>query len=155
MKVLSGHESKETAYVVEDYPYGFRLRCKIRYWLEYKPGKGVRFVSQTSNPRKEGLVWNKEKASTYCRFGGAMYINDNDHVNWNGANEYMETSELIAFRDKYYEWIPVLIRPELDRFIKGKLIYDERVKNGMHWQQAGRETALEMAAESLGIVLTN
>lgn len=36
MKVLSGHTSPETAYVVDDYPYGFRLRCKIRYWIETK-----------------------------------------------------------------------------------------------------------------------
>src|SRR5437762_10605235 len=42
MQILSGHISPETAYVVKDYPYGFRLRCQIRYWLEYKPSKGDR-----------------------------------------------------------------------------------------------------------------
>ena len=30
MTVLTGHTSPETAYVVSDYPYGFRLRCQIR-----------------------------------------------------------------------------------------------------------------------------
>ncbi len=34
IKILNGHISPETAYVVEDYPYGYTLRCTIRYWLE-------------------------------------------------------------------------------------------------------------------------
>ena len=49
--------------VVDDYPYGFRLRTKIRYWVETKKGKGQRFVSQTLNP-KTGR-WNAPKPSTY------------------------------------------------------------------------------------------
>lgn len=59
------HTSPETAYVVEDYPYGFRLRCKIRYWIEAHPRHGFRFVSQTTNPKVSGEVWNKPKASIY------------------------------------------------------------------------------------------
>jgi hypothetical protein len=64
-----GHVSPETAFVVEDYPYGGGLRCKIRYWLEFKRGQGFRFMSQTTDPRKaengKPEVWNKPKASTY------------------------------------------------------------------------------------------
>lgn len=80
MQILEGHVSPETAYVVDDYPYGFRLRCKIRYWLEHKPGHGVRLVSQTTNPKRPGEIWNKPKASTYCTFSGCMYLDDNGHV---------------------------------------------------------------------------
>lgn len=68
-QLLTGHTTPETAFVVADYPYGFRLRCKIRYWLEYKPGKGHRLWSQTTNPKRAGEVWNKAKASTFQRFG--------------------------------------------------------------------------------------
>lgn len=32
--ILHGHTSHETAYVVDDYPYGRTVRCKIRYWIE-------------------------------------------------------------------------------------------------------------------------
>jgi len=81
MQVLKGHYSPETAYLVEDYPYGFTLRCKIRYWLEVNK-KGTRFWSQATNP-KRGDVWNKPKASTYCLVG-AMFLDEEEHVQWIG-----------------------------------------------------------------------
>lgn len=62
MRQLIGHESPETAYVVEDYPYGFRLRTKIHYWIE-TTNKGQRWVSQTLNPRTG--KWNTPKKSVY------------------------------------------------------------------------------------------
>jgi hypothetical protein len=71
LTLLRGHVSQETAYVVDDYPYGRTLRCKIRYWLETATkgkGKGeTRFVSQTSDPKRDNLVWNKPKAGNYCQ----------------------------------------------------------------------------------------
>src|SRR5215471_1630221 len=99
MQILSGHISPETAYLVDDYPYGFRLRCKIRYWLEYNPKHGFRLVSQTSNPKRPGFVWNKPKASTYSKFGGCMYLESDDHVTWSGLSEYSTGAEASAWRD--------------------------------------------------------
>jgi hypothetical protein len=64
---LSGHTSPETAYIVNDYPFGFRLRCKIRYWIERKAKNGDRFVSQTTNPKLSFEKWNAPKPSTYCQ----------------------------------------------------------------------------------------
>lgn len=124
MQILKGHISAETAYVVDDYPYGFRLRCKIRYWLEYTPKRGFRLVSQTSNPKRPGLVWNKPKASTYCRFGGAMYLDAVGHVHWAGLSEYSSGIEAAAFRDKYGEGVPEAGRKILERWIAAKLTYD-------------------------------
>lgn len=98
VKVLSGHYSPETAYVVEDYPYGFRLRCKIRYWLEVN-AKGTRFWSQTTNPKLAGAVWNKPKSSTYC-LAGAMYLDEVGHVHWSGCSAY-DVSKVQAFLDTY------------------------------------------------------
>ena len=101
MKLLSGHISPETAYVVEDYPYGFRLRCKIRYWIEFKPKKGFRFLSQTTNPKRPGEVWNKPKASTYSMFGGAMYLDESTgYVQFAGLNEYSDGAEAKAWAKK-------------------------------------------------------
>jgi hypothetical protein len=85
IKVLSNHYTPETSYLVENYPYGFVLRCQIRYWLEVN-AKGTRFWSQTTNPKK-GNTWNKPKASTYCPVG-AMYLDEKNHVQWSGLSPY-------------------------------------------------------------------
>lgn len=87
VEVLSGHYSPETALVVEDYPYGRSLRCKIRYWLDVHPRKGTRLVSQTTNPKLEGEVWNKPHPSTYSPYG-AMYRDKEGHVHWRGLSPY-------------------------------------------------------------------
>jgi hypothetical protein len=103
LKVLKGHTSQETAYVVDDYPYGFRLRCKIRYWLEYRKGAGFgfRLVSQTTNPKVAGEVWNKPKASTYCMLA-VMGLDEQEHVTWTGCSIY-QFDELAAFEQEYGE----------------------------------------------------
>ena len=130
MQILSGHISSDTAYVVSDYPYGFRLRCMIRYWLEFSPTKGVRFISQTTNPKKAGIVWNKPKASTYARFGGAMFLDDNGHVQWKGLTEYSDAAESIAFRDTYGEGVPESCKPLLDKWIAAKITYEAKLASG-------------------------
>jgi len=78
---LKGHTSEETAYVVNDYPYGFILRTKIRYWIETKgkSGCGQRFCSQTLNPKTN--KWNKPKKGTYHVVIG-MLINNDGHVQY-------------------------------------------------------------------------
>ena len=83
---LYGHASEATAYVVDDYPYGLRVRTTIRYWLEHKPKKGWRFMAQTRNP-KTG-AWNKPKASTYADWGAAMFLDAEGHVSWIGVGQY-------------------------------------------------------------------
>lgn len=62
LNLLLGHTDADTAYVVDDYPYG-RSRTQKRYWIESKPKHGDRLVTQTLNP-KTGR-WNKPKAGTY------------------------------------------------------------------------------------------
>jgi hypothetical protein len=130
MQILKGHTSPETAYVVDDYPYGFRLRCKIRYWLEYKEGKGFRFVSQTTNPKHPGEIWNKPKASTYCKFGGCMTLADNGHVHWTGLSEYSTGAEAKAWSDEYAEGVPEAGRHILNEWVAAKLAYDGARKDG-------------------------
>src|SRR5262245_28609114 len=105
MKLLKGHISPETAYVVDDYPYGFRLRCSIRDWIEYKPSHGCRFMSQTTNPKRlssdRSAMWNKPKGGTYCRFGMAMYLDANGHVQSVGLTEYSDSNEAHNFITHY------------------------------------------------------
>ncbi len=125
-KILVGHVSPETAFVVNDYPYGFRLRCKIRYWLDSSVNKGVRFMSQTTNPKIEGAeIWNKPKASTYCRFGGAMYLDEHNHVAWAGAHEYQDIQELTDFKTTFYAGLPETFRPVFDKWLEAKTAYEK------------------------------
>lgn len=94
-KPLYGHDSQSNAYLVEDYPYGFTLRTQARFWLEYKPGKGYRFLSQTMDPKKG--VWNKPKASTYVDLSAAMYLDEKDHVQWTGVGAYSKAAKISEF----------------------------------------------------------
>lgn len=120
MKILSGHYSPETAYLVDDYPYGFRLRCKIRYWLEVNKN-GTRLWSQTTNPKKPGEVWNKPKASTYSMVG-AMFLDENDHVHWSGLSLY-DLSKAKAYLDTYRDGL----KPEqVDLVTKLIVVHEKR-----------------------------
>lgn len=100
IKPLIGHTSQETAFVVNDYPYGFRLRCKIRYWLEFKSGKGFRLCSQTTNPKRtDAEIWNKPKCSTYSMLA-IMGLDEVGHVTWTGCDMY-HFEDLKAFEAAY------------------------------------------------------
>jgi hypothetical protein len=94
-KELVGHTSPETAYVVDDYPYGFKARTRIRYWIDAGGKKGWRMISQTEDPKTKR--WNKPKASTYAAFGGAMYLDSDNHVAWAGVGEYSTTQAILDF----------------------------------------------------------
>lgn len=124
MNILKNYTSPETAYLVEDYPYGFRLRCQMRYWLDYSPKHGVRLMSQTSNPKKPGLVWNKPKASTYCRFGGAMVLDNKGHVHWSGLTEYTNGMEASAWRDQYGAGCHPASVALMNKWVAAKVAYD-------------------------------
>lgn len=101
MTVLTGHTSPDTAYVVADYPYGFRLRCQIRYWIETTK-HGQRVVSQTTNPKKPGLVWNKPKASTYTSLR-VLFLDEQGHVQNNGLSTWATTPQIARFEATYGE----------------------------------------------------
>lgn len=125
------HTSPETAFVVADYPYGFRLRCKIRYWMETNK-KGTRFCSQTTNPKKvasdaSGKVvefWNKPKASTYSECG-AMYLDENNHVQWTALNQYSELPAMKQFIEKFGENMTNF--SDMKKIVKSKEIFEEEL----------------------------
>lgn len=97
MKYLFGHTSPDTAYVIDDYPYGFRLRCKMRHWIETTPKQGQRLVSQTTNPKVEGEVWNKPKKSTYDAVK-VLALNEVNHIVTRSLNLYTGTEDdIISF----------------------------------------------------------
>ncbi len=98
-KTLIGHVSPETAYVVDDYPYGFTLRCKIRYWIETKPKLGQRLVMQTTNPKK-GDIWNKPKFSTYSVIM-FMQLDSQNHVVTTAINYGMSGTNIEKWVEQF------------------------------------------------------
>jgi hypothetical protein len=92
VRVLHGHTDSDSAYVVDDYPYGYWDRCTIRYWIETAT-KGAKkgqqqMVSQTTNPKVDGQPWNKPKGSRYSGMA-VLYLNGDDHVKWWGAGLHL------------------------------------------------------------------
>ena len=135
---LTGHTSPETAYLVADYPYGFKLRCRIRYWLERHPSRGFRFVSQTSNPKVAGLHWNKPKASTYALLGAAMFLDEEGHVQWRELTPYSSAAEVATFLDTF----PAADVSALVPWAVAKARYLERIQsNGPTVDDRGAELA--------------
>lgn len=98
VKPIYGHDSPDTAYVVESYPYG-SLRTQAKFWLEANPTKGFRFFMQTLDPKRH--IWNKPKASTYTEWGGAMYLDEKGHVQWEGVGQYSGGDKILDFVTKF------------------------------------------------------
>lgn len=101
MTPLYGHDSEASAYHVADYPYSFKLRTEIRFWIEHKPKRGFRFMSQTRNPKVASRSWNKPKASTYSLVAACMYLDDEGHVQWSQLNEYSDAKECAEFIHRF------------------------------------------------------
>lgn len=115
--VLSGHTSLETAYLQDDYPYGRTLRCQRKVWIETATkgsAKGkMRFVHQTSNPKKTTLSWNKPHTAQYRDFV-LMYINpENDHVETAGVDIY-SVEEVRKFKAQWYALLDENQKAKLD-----------------------------------------
>ncbi len=100
VRTLAGHTSPETGFTVPDYPYGFRLRCTMRHWIEHRPGHGFRHVTQTTNPKKAGEPWNKPKASTYSPVL-VLTLDAEGHVRSEGLGIYRGEEEIAAYEARH------------------------------------------------------
>jgi hypothetical protein len=127
---LIGHTSPETAYEVPDYPYGFRLRTTIRYWIETKKGQGQRVMSQTRNPKKTGQPWNKPNASTYNAIKVLVLNSDNGHVESRGIGGYDSEETIEQFRAAY----PQSCADERNRKTIETLIAMHRASKRITWE---------------------
>ena len=131
MEILKGHTSPETAYLVNDYPYGFRLRCKIRYWLDHDSRKGTRFFSQTTNPKIQGReVWNKPKASTYAYIAGCIFLDEEGYTQWTGLTEYSSIEQSKTWLETYEEGLPEAIKERVKTWIQKKEAFQKALDEG-------------------------
>lgn len=124
------HNSPESAYVVNDYPYGFRLRCRIKYWLEFNKTHGYRFVSQTTNPKKAGEVWNKPKKSTYYNLAAALFLNEENHLKITGITVSSSSEQLKSWLEKYETGLTEDIKFSVVNAIKVSELIEEKFRTG-------------------------
>lgn len=92
MEYLFNHDEQNPV-VIDNYPYGFKLRTQIRYWIESSK-KGNRFCSQTMDPKKN--KWNTPKCSTYSLIG-IMTKDEKGYISWQGVSEYTEKDKVEEF----------------------------------------------------------
>jgi len=126
MTPLYGHFSQETAYIIEDYPYGVRLRCKRRCWIERHPKRGWRFCYQTTNPKAKIETWNKPKFSTYNEIAACMWLDDSGHVQWAGIGGFSTPEQILAFVQDF----PQADMHELSAFVIAKLQFAKKQLSG-------------------------
>lgn len=155
--VLTGHTDAETAYMVEDYPYSFRLRCKIRYWIETCERKGAnegkqRFVSQTSNP-KAGGIWNKPKASTYNEIK-VLYLDGDGHVQAHGVSFWIDgPADARARHMGVYDALTDVQRKRYDALVS--LSYKVNPTSWGEWSETITALAEHIAATGDDPILVN
>ena len=97
MNILNPQPTIENPFVVEDYPYGFTLRTQMRVYTEYRKGFGMRYTTQTLNP-KTGK-WNKPKSGTYAPIIIVYQDPVDNHIHpryWNAYDE-KEFNEFVEF----------------------------------------------------------
>ena len=93
------HKSPETAYVIEDYPYG-RSRTQMRVWIDRdKKGRG-RLMRQTLDPKTTGH-WNKPKGSTYSDVMVAVFNEDGHIANGGASFSWRGENTLRPYAEKY------------------------------------------------------
>lgn len=76
---LNIFKSSQGQHTSENYPWGYKLKTKALFFMEFNPKKGFRLVQITTNP-KTGREC-KPKKSTYCDDGlDFLYFNEENHV---------------------------------------------------------------------------
>jgi len=83
--ILKGHTSFETAYKIENYPWGYKLRTTMYIWVESVKKKGDRIIRQTIDPKTNRLC--APKASTFSPIKW-IYLDEQGHVQSTGLNIY-------------------------------------------------------------------
>ena len=95
--IIYNKDSADNAVVVEDYPWGYKLRTKRKYWIETTK-RGDRLCYQTLNPKTD--KWCAVKKSTYSGIE-VLYENEDGHIKTIGMDPQWATKESLAhFQNK-------------------------------------------------------
>ena len=145
--LLTGHTNKENAYIIADYPYGYRLRCKMRCWIETATkgkGKGEqRYCTQTTNPKITSMEsWNKEKCGTYAPMV-VMYLDEAGHVHCSHLHHYYDGAvRFVGFREEFYDQMTDDMKKHFHRLEDAS-----RLINPESWKKWNEENAVKKPEE--------
>ena len=145
---LTGHVSPDTAYLVTDYPYGFRLRTEIRYWIETKRGHGQRVMSQTRNPKRAGMPWNTPKGSTYSALRALYLEPGTGHVVNDGIGPYEDEAQIRAFAARF----PLTCADERNQKTVEILIARVRANARVTWSVQSADAPRQTPDEQIAIM---
>lgn len=120
MEILTQQPTETEPYVVTDYPYGFRLRTQIRYWVE-TTSRGQRFVSQTLNPKTN--KWNTPKKGTYSNII-LVGKDEKGYISYVTLSPY-SLKETEAFFEKYSEYFTDYQKTEYKTILGIDKVYSE------------------------------
>ena len=90
--VIYNKDSADNAVVVEDYPWGYKLRTKRKYWIETTK-RGDRLCYQTLNPKTD--KWCAVKKSTYAGIK-VLYENEDGHIKTHSLDPAWASKEWFA-----------------------------------------------------------
>lgn len=143
--VLQNHTTPQSAYVVYSYPFGWDLRCQIRYWVETKAGGGKgkgqqRFASQTTQRAFNHLYTDKLNELRLKYMGNDEEAFDIKHVSEKYAPELLMPSDHQWNKPNYGTYFDIAL-----------LVLNE--KNEVHCEALSRYSGFEMAkrfAENFG-----
>ncbi len=96
---LYNHTSEETAYVIKDYPWGFRMRTEQRAWIESNKN-GDRFIVQTKDPRTGN--WCAPKKSTYG-FVKVLFLDEHNHLQYFSLDTFADEKTILEFYEQHKE----------------------------------------------------
>tara|TARA_R100001443_G_scaffold107278_1_gene117047 strand:- start:244 stop:786 length:543 start_codon:yes stop_codon:yes gene_type:complete len=90
----------DTAIEVNNYPWGFRLKTKVKYWIESN-NKGDRLIKQTLNPKTN--EWCKPKKSTYSEVMVMTSKRENDKtfISYEQISMYSNIKEVSLFENTH------------------------------------------------------
>ncbi|MBF6171103.1 hypothetical protein [Nocardia blacklockiae] len=120
--VLRGHTDAANARVVDDYPYGYRLRCKRRYWVETalkgaKRGQ-FRMVTQTTNPRRQTEVWNSPQQGQYTMRMFLVELENGQIGSFSIYDHWIDPEEWMNIVNRgLWDQLNLLERHDLARFV--------------------------------------
>lgn len=92
MTIIYNKDAADNAVTVENYPWGYKLKTKRKYWIETTK-RGDRLCYQTLNPKTD--KWCAVKKSTYAGIK-VLYENEDGHIKTYTLDPVWDSKEWLA-----------------------------------------------------------